>query len=61
MQQTLAVTKCCFAQTFQVVGAIGAAPIRYGTDVTVSIHVNFVNQYDNKMILLSTGTFTEWN
>jgi methyl coenzyme M reductase subunit C len=26
----------------------------------ISIHVKFVNQYDNKIILLSTGTCTEW-
>jgi len=32
MLETLAVIKCCFAQTFQVVGAMGVAPIRYGTE-----------------------------
>jgi len=33
MLETLGVIKCCFAQTSQVVGAMGFAPIRYGTDL----------------------------
>lgn len=33
--QTLAVTKCCFIQTFQVVGTMCAAPIECGTDLVI--------------------------